>query len=138
MHRRLATSALAVMALASAGAFGAAHAVVRGSCVSPSGAAESGRDPQAMTSATCPRLGRGSVTTYNYLDREGPGARGQAGWPKPAPSPKERPQAVPAATSYAVVPGSASLERASAIPAATALLASALGGVGRLVWRQLP
>ena len=30
------------------------------------------------------------------------------------------------------------LERASTIPAATALLVSALGGVGRLVWWQLP
>jgi hypothetical protein len=78
------------------------------------------------------------VTTYNYLDRNGSGARGRTGWPGLAPLLVERPQAVPAATSYAVVPGSASLERGSMVPAATALLASALGGVGRLVWRQLP
>jgi hypothetical protein len=78
------------------------------------------------------------VTTYNYLDQDGPGARAQTGWHRLAPLSLGRPQAVPAATSYAVVPGSASLERASTIPAATALLVSALGGVGRLVWWQLP
>jgi hypothetical protein len=138
MRRRLTTGALAVVVLTFASASNAAHDVLRERCPKASGAAESGHDGQADRPATCPGAGRGSVTTYNYLDQEGPGARERTGWLRPAPSTPERPQAVPAATSYAVVPGSASLERAGAIPAATALLASALGGVRRLVWRQLP
>jgi hypothetical protein len=141
MRRRLAATVLAAaLGLASTGAAGTGGL---------------GEDPEATTrpasppAAECPlvrldagdggaralpRADRGTTTTYAYLEREGAGAFvRRARDPGSGASPLAE---APAATGYAVVPGSAAPGRASPIPAIAVLFASTLGGLGVLLRRQ--
>ena len=144
MRRRLAATVLAAaLGLASTGAAGTGGL---------------GKDPEATTqpasppAAECllvrldagdggaravPRADRGTTTTYAYLEREGAGAFvRRARDPGSGASPLAEAPPAPAATGYAVVPGSAAPGRASPIPAIAVLFASTLGGLGVLLRRQ--
>jgi hypothetical protein len=141
MRRRLATTALAVLALASAGASGAG--ALGQDLETPRPADRPGigllvwLGVGSVDARTLPRADRGMMTTYAYLEREGADAFGH--WARdsgPGVLPPGEPQRAPAATDYAVVPGSASPGPVSPIPAIAILFASTLGGLGVLLRRQ--
>jgi hypothetical protein len=160
MRRRLATTLLVVIALASAGVVfgtaldehkesraGASGAMMLGQYFGTTGLADrpgvgllvwhgvggvGGVDAGAL-----PRTDRGTTTTYAYFEREGADAfrhRARGGGPGVLPSGEAQP--APATTNYAVVPGSASPARASPITAIAVLFASTLGGLSVLLRRQ--
>jgi hypothetical protein len=138
MRRRLATTLLAALALASAGA-SKAGSLGQGQATAPAdppGARHSlvRLDAGSVDATALPREGRGRMTTYAYLEREGANtSRYRARDSGSGASPSSEPQPAPAATNYAVVPGSATPGRASPIPAIAALFASTLGGLGVLL-----
>ena len=141
MRRRSATTLLAALTLASAGA-SAAGSLSQGPATAPADRPGAGHslvrlDAGNLDATALPRDDRGRMTTYAYLEREGASpSRYRARDSGPGASPSSEPQPGPAATNYAVVPGTASPGRASPIPAIAVLFASTLGGLGVLLRRQ--
>jgi hypothetical protein len=141
MRRRLATTAFAVLALVSAGALGAGwfgQDLDATTLSDPPGAAVLvWLRVGSVEARALPRADRGTMTTYAYLEREGVDASGhRVRDSRPGALLLGESQPAPAATDYALVPGSASPGRASPVPAIAVLFASTLGGLGVFLCRQ--